>query len=97
MGVNLHKIVGIRLDDTSKQGLMHEYIDKRAKMQRNKESQTGAQSKQGKHNIAQSGERVCIKQTNITRCVPSSGYNQTSHKQDECNHKQASGPRDQQA
>ena len=45
MGVNLHKIMRIRLDDTSKQGLMHEYIDKRAKMKRNKESQTGAQSK----------------------------------------------------
>ena len=37
-GVNLHEIAGIRLDDTSKQGLMHEYIDKSAKMQRNKES-----------------------------------------------------------
>ena len=40
-GVNLHEIVGIRLDDISKQGLMHEHIDKRAKMQRSKKSQNG--------------------------------------------------------
>jgi len=31
-GVNPHEIVGIRLDDTSKQGLMHENSGKRAKM-----------------------------------------------------------------
>ena len=37
-GVNSYKILGIRLDDTSKQGLMQEHIDKRAKMQRNKKS-----------------------------------------------------------
>ena len=41
MGVNPHKIVGIRLDDISKQGLMHKHVGKRAKMQRSKESQTG--------------------------------------------------------
>jgi len=40
-GVNPHEIVGIRLDDTSKQGLMHEHIGKHAKMQRSKESQIG--------------------------------------------------------
>ena len=34
MGVNLHEIVGIRLNDTSKQGLMHEHVGKNAKMQR---------------------------------------------------------------
>ena len=31
-GVNPHEIVGIRLDDTSKQGPMHEHVGKRAKM-----------------------------------------------------------------
>ena len=44
-GVNPQKIVGIRLDDTSKQGLTHEYVGKRAKMQRSKESQTGGTKK----------------------------------------------------
>ena len=39
-GVNSHEIVGIRIDDTSKQELMHEHLGKRAKMQRSKESQT---------------------------------------------------------
>ena len=38
-GVNPHEIVGIRLDDTSKQGLIHGHVGKRAKMQRSKESQ----------------------------------------------------------
>ena len=33
-GVNLYEIVGIRLDDTSKQGLMHEYVGKHAKKQK---------------------------------------------------------------
>ena len=41
MGVNPYEIVGIRLDDTSKQGLMHEHVGKRVKMQRSKESPTG--------------------------------------------------------
>ena len=41
-GLNPHKIVGIMLDDTSKQRLMHEYVGKHAKrMHRSKESQTG--------------------------------------------------------
>ena len=39
--VNPHEIVGIRLDDRSKQGLMLEQVSKRVKMQRSKESQTG--------------------------------------------------------
>ena len=30
--VNPHKIVGIRLDDTSKQGPMHKHVGKSAKM-----------------------------------------------------------------
>jgi len=30
--VNSHKIVGIRLDDTSKQRLKHEHVGKRAKI-----------------------------------------------------------------
>ena len=38
MGVNPHEIVRIRLDDTSKQGLMHELVGKCAKMQRSKGS-----------------------------------------------------------
>ena len=41
IGVNLHEIVGIRLDVTSKQGLMHEHVGKRAKKQRSKEIQIG--------------------------------------------------------
>ena len=32
-GANLHKIVGIMVDDTSKQGIMHEHVGKHAKMQ----------------------------------------------------------------
>ena len=40
-GVNPHELVGIRCDDISKQGLMHEHIGKCAKMQRSKESQMG--------------------------------------------------------
>ena len=38
--VNVHEIVGIRLDDINKhtQGRMHEHVGKHAKMQRNKES-----------------------------------------------------------
>ena len=40
-GVNSHEITGIRLDNTSKQGLIHEHVGKHAKMQRSKESQTG--------------------------------------------------------
>ena len=54
-GVNLHEIVGIRLDDISKQGLMHEHVDKREKTQRSKESQMGGTRK------------VCIKHINITK------------------------------
>ena len=49
--VNPHEIVGIRLNDTSKQGLMHEQVSKRVKMQRSKESQTGGtkQARQALH------------------------------------------------
>ena len=69
MGVNPHKIVGIRLVDISKQGLMHKHVGKRAKMQRSKESQV-AQSKQGKHNIiTQSGERCVSSTPTSQRCV----------------------------
>ena len=46
--VNSHKIIGIRLDNTSKQGLMHEHVGKRAKMQRSKESQTGGTKQERK-------------------------------------------------
>ena len=42
MGVNPHKIVGIRLNDRGKQRLMHEHVSKHAKrMHRSKESQMG--------------------------------------------------------
>ena len=34
MGVNPHEIVGIRLNDASKQGLMYEHVSKRAKMKK---------------------------------------------------------------
>ena len=41
-GVDLHEIVRIMLDHTSKQRLMHGHVGKRAKgMHRSKESQTG--------------------------------------------------------
>ena len=39
-GVNPHGIVRIKLDDTSKQRLMHEHVGKRTRMQKSKESQT---------------------------------------------------------
>ena len=45
IGVNSHEIVGIRLDVTSKQGLMHEHVGKHAKMQKSKERQTGGTKK----------------------------------------------------
>ena len=67
-GVNLHEIVGIRLDDTSKH--KDSYMNIQASVQRCKEirrTKRVAQIKQGKHIIAQSEERVCIKQTNIIR------------------------------
>ena len=42
LGVNPHEIVGVRLDDTSKQRLMHEHVSKCEKiMHRSKESQMG--------------------------------------------------------
>ena len=49
--VDPDEIVGIRLDDTSKQGLKHEHVGECAKMQRSKESQTGdtKQARQAKH------------------------------------------------
>ena len=41
-GVNQHEMVGIRLDGTSKQRLMHKHVGKNAKrMHRSKESQMG--------------------------------------------------------
>ena len=42
-GVNPHKIIGTKIDDTNKhtQRCMHEHIGKHEKMQRNKESQMG--------------------------------------------------------
>ena len=67
-GVNLHKIEGIRLDDTSK--CKDLCMNMQASMQRCKESKRAkqaAQIKQGKHIITWSGKRVSIKQTDITR------------------------------
>ena len=54
MGVNPHEIVGIRLDDTSKQGLMHEHV---SKLQKCKEVKKAKRVAQSKHNITQSRER----------------------------------------
>ena len=54
MGVNPHEIVGIRLDDTSKQGLMHEHVGKQQKCKEVKKAKQVAQSK---HNIARSRKR----------------------------------------
>ena len=49
---------------------MHEHVDKCAKMQRNKESQTGAQSTQGKQNIiTQNGEGYALSTPTSQRCV----------------------------
>ena len=54
MGVNLHEIIGIRLDDTSKQGPMHEHVSKLQKCREVKKAKRVAQSK---HNITRSRER----------------------------------------
>ena len=68
--------------------LMHENIGKHVKdAKKERKPNKEAQSKQGKHvNIARSGERVCIKQTNAMEMYPTSGRIQTIHKRDECNH-----------
>jgi len=51
MSVNPYEIVGIRLDETNKQALMHEHVDKHAKMKK-KKTKWVAQNKQCKHIIA---------------------------------------------
>ena len=56
------------------------------KCKEEKKDKQVAQSKQGKHNIAQSGERVCIKQSNTTVLYFTSGHSQISHRRDGCNH-----------
>ena len=87
IGVNLYEIVGIRLDDTSKQGLMHEYVGKHAKMQRSKKSQTSGtkQERQALHHRME-WRKVCIKHTNIMEICLTSSHIQISHKSDKCNH-----------
>ena len=65
---------------------MHEHISKRAKMQRNKESQMGAQSKHDKHNIVRSRERYASSKPTSWRCILTSSYFQTNYKRDICNH-----------
>ena len=71
-GVNPHEIVRIRLDDISKQRLMHEHVGKHAKrMHISKESQTGGikQAWQETSNRAEKGyassklaSRGCVSQ-----------------------------------
>ena len=53
IGVNSHEIVGIRLDVTSKQGLMHEHVGKHAKMQK-KQGKTNGWHKESKASITSS-------------------------------------------
>jgi len=93
-GVNPYEIVGIRFDDTSKQGLMHEHVGKRVKCKEAKKAQQVAQNNQGKHNIiAQSRER-CVSSTPISwRCVSQAVTSkQTTRGMDATT--QASGPKD---
>ena len=66
MGVNLHEIVGIRLDDTSKQGLMHEHV---GKLQKCKEAKKVKRVAQSKHNITRSRERCVSSTPTSQRCV----------------------------
>ena len=59
-------------------------------MQRCKEAKKAkrvAKSKEGKHkNVTQSGERVCIKKTDITEVYLTSDHTQTIYKRDRYNH-----------
>ena len=99
-GVNLHEIVGIRLDDTSKQGLMHEHVGKRAKMQRCKEAKKTkwvAQSEQGKYNIIVRDVKKYVSSTPTSqRCVSQAIISKQATRGTDAT-TQASGPKDQQA
>ena len=91
--VNSHKIIEIRLDNTSKQGLMHEHVGKRAKMQRSKESQTGGTKQERKAQRHQTKWRkVCFKHTNIREMCLTSGHIQQATKGVDAT-MQASGPK----
>ena len=73
------------MDDTQTHAWKCRQACKRCK--KAKKAKQAAQNKQGKHvNIARSGERACIKQTNATEVYPTSGRIQTIHKRDGCNH-----------
>ena len=48
---------------------MHKHVGKHAKMQRSEESQMGAQSKQGKHIITQSGEMYALSKPTSQRYI----------------------------
>jgi len=73
---------------------MHEHVGKRAKMQRNKESQTGAQSTQGKQNIiARNGEGHALSTPTSQRYVSQMVTSKEAIRGMDAN-TQASGPKD---
>ena len=77
-GVNLHEIIGIRLNDTSKQGLMCEHVGKHAKMQRKQNERHKAR----KTSITWHGSKkgYASSKPTLQGCVLTSSYTQTSHK-----------------
>ena len=89
MGVNPYEIVGIRLDETNKQVLMHEHVDKHAKMKKKKPNGWHKTS-----NVSISSHRAEkgfeSSKPPSRGCVLTSGYTQISHKKDGCNHTRAS-------
>ena len=64
-GMNLHEFLGTKIDDTNKhtQRCMHEHIGKHAKIQRNKESQTGWH-KESKASISSHGVEKGMRRAN---------------------------------
>ena len=70
---------------------MYEHVDKRAKMQRSKERQTGGtkQTRQAyQHRMEQ--RKVHIRHTNMTEVYLTSGYTSLVHEGDGCNHTRTS-------
>ena len=51
-----------------------------------KKDKRAAQNKQGRHNIVRSKERYASSKPTSWICILTSGYIQTSHKRDKCNH-----------
>ena len=77
-GVNLHEIIGIRLNDTSKQGLMCEHVGKHAKMQRKQNERHKARKTSITWHGSEKG--YASSKPTLQGCVLTSSYTQTSHK-----------------